>query len=92
MVGGELYGSHAFQQAVCDAGFLIEPTASDASFQNGIMEHPNRTFGNMMRSLLHAAGLGPEYWSWALIHAAYLKKKRLPHSAIPITPSLPGNR
>ncbi len=85
MVGGELYGSHAFQQAVCDAGFLIEPTASDASFQNGIAERPNRTFGNMMRSLLHAAGLGPEYWSWALIHAAYLKN-RLPHSAIPITP------
>jgi hypothetical protein len=83
--GGELYGSHAFQQAVRDAGFLVEPTASDASFQNGITERPNRTFGNMMRSLLHAAGLGPEYWSWALIHAAYLKN-RLPHSAIPITP------
>ncbi|MFN9980846.1 MAG: hypothetical protein ACK53Y_13055, partial [bacterium] len=46
----------------------------------------------MMRSLLHAAGLGPEYWSWALIHAAYLKKKRLPHSAIPITQTFPPNR
>jgi hypothetical protein len=39
----------------------------------------------MMRSLLHSANLGPEYWSWALIHAVYLKN-RLPHRSIGTTP------
>ena len=39
----------------------------------------------MMRCLLHSANLGPEYWSYALIHATYIKN-RLPHQAITITP------
>lgn len=38
-----------------------------------------------MRSMLSAASLGPEYWSWALLHAVYLKN-RLPHRAIGTTP------
>jgi len=83
--GGELWGSHAFQQAVTEAGYIMEPTASDASFQNGIAERPNRTFGDMMRSLLHGAGLGPEYWSWALVHALYLKN-RIPQRSLHTTP------
>jgi hypothetical protein len=83
--GGELWGSHLFQQAVRNAGYLIEPTASVASFQNGIAERPNRTFGDMLRSLLHGEGLGPEYWSWALLYSVYLKN-RLPHRSIASTP------
>jgi hypothetical protein len=43
-------------------------------------ERPNRTLGKMVRSLLHSAGLGPQYWSFALIHAAYITN-RLRHSA-----------
>lgn len=58
----------------------MQPIASDASFQNGIAEQPNRTLGDMMRSLLLSANLGPEYWSWSLLHAIYLKN-RLPHRA-----------
>jgi IS30 family transposase len=83
--GGELWGSHAFQQAVRASGYILESTAPDASFQNGMAERPNRTLGDMMCSLLHTASLGPEYWSWAIIHATYLKN-RLPHQAIDITP------
>jgi len=64
--GGELWASHSFQH-------MVQPTASDASFQNGIAERPNHTLGDMMRSLLMSANLGPEYWSWALLHAIYLK-------------------
>lgn len=46
-----------------------------------------------MRALLHSAQLGPQYWSWALLHAMY-HKNRLPHRAITITPfkAYPGNR
>ena len=38
-----------------------------------------------MRCLLHAADLGSEYWSFALIHAVYVKN-RIPHSYIRMTP------
>jgi len=38
-----------------------------------------------MRALLHSANLGPQYLSWALIHAVYLKN-RLPHWSINKTP------
>ena len=34
-----------------------------------------------MRCMLHSAGLGPEYWSYALLHATYMKN-RLPHQAL----------
>jgi hypothetical protein len=83
--GGELWGSREFQHMAKEMGFILEPTASDASFQNGIAERPNRTLGNMMRALLHGANLGPQYWSWALLHAVYLKN-RLPHQSTLTTP------
>jgi dUTP pyrophosphatase len=91
--GGELWGSHAYQKMLMEEGFIPEPTASDASFQNGVAERPNCTLADMMRSLLHCAQLGPEYWSWAILHATYLKN-RLPHHAIHKTPyeAYTGNR
>jgi hypothetical protein len=76
--GGELRGSHSFQQAVREEGYILEQTASDSSFQNGMAERPNRTLGDIMRALLHGANLGPEYWSWAVLRAVYLRN-RLPH-------------
>jgi hypothetical protein len=48
-------------------------------------ERPNQTLGQMVRCLLHSSGLGPEYWSFAIQHAIYLKN-RLPHMAIGHTP------
>jgi hypothetical protein len=83
--GGELGASHTFQRAIQATGYILEPTASDASFQNRIAEQPNCTLGDMMRALLHGAQLGPQYWSWALVHVVYLKN-RLPHTAIAMTP------
>jgi hypothetical protein len=83
--GGELWGSHNFQRMCKDSGFILQPTASDASFQNSMAKRPNHTYGDMMWSMLNAAQLGPEYWSWALLHAVYLKN-RIPHRAIGITP------
>ncbi len=37
-LGGELYGSHEFQRAAEEAGYILQPTASDASVQNGMAE------------------------------------------------------
>ena len=62
-------------------GFILELTGSDASAQNGVAESPNKYLGNMMRCLLHSAGLGPEYWLYALLHAVFIKN-RLPHTFI----------
>ena len=65
--------------------FTLELTGADASAQNGIAEIPNTYLVNMMRCLLHSAGLGPEYWSYALMHAVYINN-RLPHTILNMTP------
>ena len=83
--GKELGKSSAFQQMVHEERFALELTGADASAQNAIAESPNRYLGNMMRCLLHTADLGPEYWSFALLHAVYIKN-RIPHTAIKCTP------
>jgi len=83
--GGELWGSHEFQRTMKELNYILEPTAPDASFQNGVAERPNRSLADIMRSLLQGAQLGPEYWSWALLHAVYLKN-RLIHRALGKTP------
>jgi deoxyuridine 5'-triphosphate nucleotidohydrolase len=83
--GGELWGSGAFKSVIDASGYLLEPTAADAPFQNGMAERPNRTLGNMVQCLLHGTNLGPEYWSFTLQHAVYLKN-HLPHRMIDTTP------
>ena len=50
-----------------------------------MIERPNRNLTETMRCLLHAADLGPEFWSFALLHAVYLKN-RLYHHTIKSTP------
>ena len=57
----------------------MEPTGSDNSSQNGIAERPNRTYGDMMRTMLMGAGLDSRYWSYALVQSVFIKN-RLPHS------------
>ena len=78
--GGELWGSSKFTTLVKLMGYLIEPTGSDDAAQNGLVKRPNQTLGQMTRTLLYNAGLGSEYWSYAIVHAVYLKN-RLPHAA-----------
>jgi dUTP pyrophosphatase len=83
--GGELWANQLFRDMIMEAGFLMEPTGAGAPFQNGLAERPNQTLGQMVRCLLHSSGLGPEYWSFAITHAIYLKN-RLPHTAVNTTP------
>ena len=77
--GGELAKSSKFREVIQNEGYSIEPTGSDNSSQNGVAERPNRTYGDMMRSMLINAGLSPKFWSYALIQAVFIKN-RLPHS------------
>ena len=78
--GGELWKSTKFRTLALLKGYLLEPTGSDDPAQNGMVENPNKTLGKLTRALLYNAGLGSEYWSYALTHAVYLKN-RLPHAA-----------
>lgn len=84
-LGGELAKSHLFQQMIEKSGYTLRVTGAGSSEANGIVERVHRDLGNMMRTMLHGAGLGPEYWSFAIIHAIYLMN-RWPHSAIKMTP------
>ena len=87
-LGGELAGSKSFVNLLMEKeiGYIPRTTAAFSSAQNGLAEKPNQDLGRMMRSLLYGAGLGSEYWTYAMRHAVYLKN-RLPHTALQyITP------
>ena len=85
--GGELWNSSQFKRMVYEEGFILEPTAPGAPFQNGMVERQNQTLAQITRCLLHSSGLGSQYWSFALMQAVYIKN-RLPHSSTNMTPLL----
>ena len=62
-------------------GYIPKTTAVHSSAQNGMAEKTNQDLARMLRSLLYGAGLGSEYWGYAMHHAVYLKS-RLPHSSL----------
>ena len=83
--GGELGKSSQFRKLVEENGWTFEPTGSQSSAQKGLAEKPNQDLKNSCQCLLHAAGLGSQYWSYALNHAVYLAN-RLLHRSIRMTP------
>ena len=68
-----------------DENFTLELIGTDSSIQNSYVERPHRDLAQMMRCMLHAAELGPEFWSYALAHALFIKNC-IPHSSINTTP------
>jgi len=79
--GGELWASSEFKKTIQESTCILEPTGSGDPAQNGKAESPNKVYGRMLRGMLFNAGLGSEFWSYALLHAVYVKN-RLPHSAL----------
>lgn len=77
--------STEFRKMLEDQGFTIELTGPDSSDQNVRAERPHQDFGRMMRCALHGAGIGPEFWSFALTHAVHVKN-RLWHSSLKCSP------
>jgi len=77
--------SKDFCAMIAKADFTVELTGPDSSDQNGIAERPHRDLGQMMRCMLHSSGLGPQYWSFALQQAVFVKN-RIPHSKLGTTP------
>jgi hypothetical protein len=82
-LGGELAKSNAFQNLLTEADlkYSLTSTGAHSSAQNGLAEKPNQDLARMMRSMLYGAGLGSQYWSYALRHAVYLNN-RLPHTSL----------
>jgi hypothetical protein len=83
--GGELAGSTDFCQEIANHGYLVEPTAPDASNQNGLAERPHKTLKERVRCLLYTASLGILFWADALLHAVWLYNRTY-HSRIEKTP------
>jgi hypothetical protein len=82
---GEFGRSSKFSKMASDKQFSLEITGSDTSAQNTIVESPNKTFGQMMQCILSSTDLEPEYWSWALQYAVFIKN-RIPHQSLKVTP------
>ena len=82
-LGGKLAKGKAFQSMLVEkeVGYTLKNTGAFSSAQNGLAEKPNQDLARMMRCMLYGAGLGSEYWSYALRHAVYLKN-RLPHTSL----------
>ena len=48
--------------------------------QNGVAERMNRTLVESARSMIHAQGLGQEYWAEAVVAAAYIRNRVISRS------------
>jgi hypothetical protein len=66
--GGELGHSEAVVDLFAEHGYRQVPTATNASYQNGLGERPHRTIGDGMRTLLHGAALPYKFWPYAFHH------------------------
>ena len=77
--------SNAFKAMIVEADFTVELTGPDSSDQNAVAERPHRDLGQMMRCMLHSSNLGPQYWSYALQQAVFIKN-RIFHSKLGTTP------
>ena len=70
--GKELALSKRFREACLHHHYVVEPTGPDSAQQNAGVERFNDTLAVITRSLLYSSGLTAEYWSSAIVHAAYL--------------------
>jgi hypothetical protein len=85
-LGGELAKSKAFRNLLMEPEitYSLKTTGAHSSAQNGLAEKPNQDLARMMRLMLYGAGLGSQYWAYAICHAVYLKN-RLPHTSLNYT-------
>jgi hypothetical protein len=66
-------------------GYNVEPTGADSPDQNKGAEKWNDTLAVTIHVLLYGSGLLAEYWSAALVHAAFLHNRRV-HKSTMMTP------
>jgi len=71
--GKILWPSQSISKITMQAVYHLEPTGSDATSENGKVEHLDGIFAWMLQSLLHGAGLPAQFFSATLVHNVYLK-------------------
>jgi transposase InsO family protein len=71
--GGEYIGE--FRRELLRHGIGIETSAPYTPEQNGVAERMNRTLVESARSMIHAQGLGQEFWGEAIVTAAYIRNR-----------------
>jgi hypothetical protein len=72
--GGEFI-SKAFDAALRKDGIARQTSAPYTPQQNGVAERANRTLVEMARAMIHAQGLGYEFWAEAVCNAAYIRNR-----------------
>jgi hypothetical protein len=83
--GAREFTSRYMEQMCRRRGVRQEISAPYTPEENGKIERIWGTVVGMSRCILATAGLGKEYWTYALNHAFYIKNRIL-HSGIGITP------
>src|SRR6201995_368320 len=71
--GGEYIGE--LRRELLRDGIRVETSAPYTPEQNGVAERMNRTLVESARSMIHAQGLGQEYWAEAVVTAAYIRNR-----------------
>ena len=84
-MGGELARSHALQKLIQKHGYLIEPTGSDSSHQNGRVERPHQDIGKGIRALLYGASMPYNMWEHAFLYLIHVLNVT-PHGTNAVTP------
>jgi transposase InsO family protein len=80
--GGGEYLSNDFIDFLSGDGIQRQTSAPYSQQQNGVSERYNRTVMEMAQTMRLAAGLGPEFWSYAILAAVHIRN-RMPTSAVP---------
>ena len=91
--GGEFYGRYdetgqhpgPFARLLQKLGIVAQYTTPGSPWQNGVAERRNRTYMEMVRSMMSHANLPISLWMDALRTAVYILN-RVPSKAIPKTP------
>ena len=72
--GGE-YISNEFDSFLAERGITRNPTIPYNPHQNGVAERINRTFAELMRSMLHHKNMPKHFWAESLNVAAYIRNR-----------------
>uniref|UniRef100_A0A1J3K4I8 Retrovirus-related Pol polyprotein from transposon TNT 1-94 n=2 Tax=Noccaea caerulescens TaxID=107243 RepID=A0A1J3K4I8_NOCCA len=91
--GGEFYGRYdetgqhpgPFAKLLQKLGIVAQYTTPGSPWQNGVAERRNRTYLEMVRSMMSHANLPKSLWMDALRTAVYILN-RVPSKAVPKTP------
>ena len=72
---GKLVHSSNFQQFCEHNIYILQPTGSHSSKQNGLAEKENKDLAQIMHCLLYSAGLESKFWSYTMRHSVDLKNR-----------------